>query len=468
MKEKVQSFGRFLSGMVMPNIGAFIAWGLITALFIETGWCPNAKFAQLVSPMSSMLLPLLIAYTGGEVVAGKRGGVIGAIATMGVIVGSDVPMFIGAMIVGPLSAWIIKKFDKAMEGHIPAGFEMLVNNFSLGIIGAILALLAMLGITPLVGALNTAMEAGVGFLVDHGLLPLTSLFVEPAKVLFLNNAINHGILSPMGIQQVEEVGKSIFFLLEANPGPGLGVLLAYCIAGKGSAKSSAPGAVIIHFFGGIHEIYFPYILMNPLLLIATIAGGASGVLIFSLLDVGLTSAASPGSILAIMMMAERHCYAGLLIGVAVSAVITFVISVPILKFMGKDASLEAAQQKKDAMKRQAKGIKEEATEARTENAVKAEGKIHKIAFACDAGMGSSAMGATVLKKKIAAAGLEGIEVIHTPVSSIPADVQIVVTHQELGERAAHSNPNAERILITNFLAAPEYDMLIEDLKKRNL
>ncbi|MCU6686972.1 PTS mannitol transporter subunit IICBA [Dorea acetigenes] len=454
MKEKVQVFGRFLSGMVMPNIGAFIAWGIIAALFIDTGWLPNEKFAQLVGPMSSMLLPLLIAYTGGEAVAGKRGGVIGTIAAMGVIVGSDVPMFIGAMIVGPLSAWIIKKFDKMLKNHIKPGFEMLVNNFSLGIIGAILALLAMVGITPLVNLLNSIMSAGVGFFVDHGLLPLTSIFIEPAKVLFLNNALNHGIFSPMGIQQVEEAGKSIFFLLESNPGPGLGVLLAYCIAGKGSAKSSAPGAVIIHFFGGIHEIYFPYILMNPFLLLAVIAGGASGVFCFSLFDVGLTSTASPGSIIALTMMAERHCYLGLFIGVAVSAAVAFLIAVPILKFMGKDTSLEEAQQKKDAMKRQAKGIEGTA------------GKIHKIAFACDAGMGSSAMGATVLKKKIAAAGIEGIEVIHTPVSSIPADVQIVVTHEELGERAAHSNPNAELILITNFLAAPQYEELVENLKKR--
>lgn len=454
MKEKVQVFGRFLSGMVMPNIGAFIAWGIIAALFIDTGWLPNEKFAQLVGPMSSMLLPLLIAYTGGEAVAGKRGGVIGTIAAMGVIVRSDVPMFIGAMIVGPLSAWIIKKFDKMLKNHIKPGFEMLVNNFSLGIIGAILALLAMVGITPLVNLLNSIMSAGVGFFVDHGLLPLTSIFIEPAKVLFLNNALNHGIFSPMGIQQVEEAGKSIFFLLESNPGPGLGVLLAYCIAGKGSAKSSAPGAVIIHFFGGIHEIYFPYILMNPFLLLAVIAGGASGVFCFSLFDVGLTSTASPGSIIALTMMAERHCYLGLFIGVAVSAAVAFLIAVPILKFMGKDTSLEEAQQKKDAMKRQAKGIEGTA------------GKIHKIAFACDAGMGSSAMGATVLKKKIAAAGIEGIEVIHTPVSSIPADVQIVVTHEELGERAAHSNPNAELILITNFLAAPQYEELVENLKKR--
>lgn len=465
MKEKVQVFGRLLSGMVMPNIGAFIAWGLITALFIETGWSPNEKLAQFVTPMSTVLLPLLIAYTGGSAVAGQRGGVIGAIATMGVIVGSDIPMFIGAMIVGPLAAWIIKKFDKAVEGHIKAGFEMLVNNFSLGIIGAILACLAMYGVAPLVTGMNSVMRAGVDVFVSHGLLPLASIFIEPAKVLFLNNAINHGILSPMGIQQVEETGKSIFFLLEANPGPGLGILLAYCIAGKGNAKSSAPGAVIIHFLGGIHEIYFPYILMNPLLLISVIAGGASGIFCFNLFNVGLTAPASPGSIIAIMMMAEKHSYFGLIVGVAVAALVSFAISVPILKFMGKDTSLEDAQRQKDAMKKQAKGI---AAETAATVPAANTGKVTKIAFACDAGMGSSAMGATVLKKKLVAAGLEGIEVIHTPVSSIPADVQIVVTHEELGERAAHSNPNAERILITNFLAAPEYATLVENLKKRNL
>lgn len=464
MKEKVQLFGRFLSGMVMPNIGAFIAWGLIAALFISTGWIPNEKFAAMVDPMSHMLLPLLIAYTGGEVVAGKRGGIIGAIAAMGTIVGSpDTPMFIGAMVIGPIAGWVIKQFDKKIEGHVKAGFEMLVNNFSLGIIGGILALIAMVGVTPLVNVLSNAMSAGVNFFVEHGLLPLVSLFIEPAKVLFLNNAINQGILSPMGIQQVTEAGKSVFFLLEANPGPGLGVLLAYCIAGRGSAKNSAPGAVIIHFFGGIHEIYFPYILMNPLLLVATIAGGACGVFIFTMFDVGLVSAASPGSILAILAMAERHSYIGLIIGVLLAAVVSFVISLPILKFMGKDASLEEAQAKKDAMKSQSKGIP-----VQNNSKPATTGRINKIAFACDAGMGSSAMGATVLKKKIAEAGMSGIEVIHTPVSSIPADVQIVVTHKDLGERAAHSNPDARLVLITNFLAAPEYVQLIEDLKKTNL
>lgn len=455
MKEKVQLFGRALSGMVMPNIGAFIAWGLITALFMGTGWIPNEKLAEMISPMSTYLLPLLIAYTGGKVVGDHRGGVIGAIATMGVIVGSDIPMFIGAMIMGPLSAWILKKFDKMIEGKVKAGFEMLVNNFSLGIIGAILACLSMYVVAPVVTNLNSLMEMGVGFFVNHSLLPLASIFIEPAKVLFLNNALNHGILTPMGIQQVNEVGKSIFFLLESNPGPGLGILLAYCIAGKGNAKTSAPGAVIIHFLGGIHEIYFPYILMNPLLIIAVIAGGASGVFTFSVFNVGLLGPASPGSIISLLMVCEKNSYLGLILGVLIATIVSLVIALPLLKFAGKDTSLEEATAKRDNMKRESKGQKVE---------IQKDGTL-KIAFACDAGMGSSAMGATVLKKKINQAGLENIDVIHTPVSSIPGDIDIVVTHEELGERAAHSNPNARLILITNFLAAPEYDELISELEQ---
>ncbi len=461
MKEKVQVFGRFLSAMVMPNIGAFIAWGLITALFIPTGWIPNEGFAALVDPMAKMLLPLLIAYTGGSKVHDVRGGVIGAIATMGVIVGSpDTAMFIGAMIVGPLSAYILKLFDKLVHGKIKAGFEMLVNNFSLGIIGFGLALLAMIGVTPVVMGFTSLLEAGVEFFVEHGLLPLVSLFIEPAKILFLNNAINHGVLSPIGMKDVEEIGKSIFFLLESNPGPGLGILLAYSFVGKGSAKSTAPGAAIIHFLGGIHEIYFPYVLMNPLLLVSGIVGGMSGIFVFTLFDVGLTSAASPGSILAIMLMAERNSYLGIIIGVIVSTAVSMAISIPLLKFMDKGTSLEEAQAKRAAEKNKASGISVE------EAPITLDGKISKIAFACDAGMGSSAMGATVLRKKLATAGRGDIEVIHTSVSSIPSDVQIVVTHQTLKERAAKSNPNAKLVLITNFMAAPQYDELVETLKDK--
>lgn len=463
MKERVQVVGRFLSGMVMPNIGAFIAWGIITTLFIKTGWFPNEKLATLVDPMIKYLLPLLIAYTGGKMVADIRGGVMAVIVAMGIIVAAGSPMFLGAMIVGPIAGWVIKQFDKLVEGHIPAGFEMLVNNFSIGIFGAILAILAFYGFTPVVLGLTDLLAAGVQFFVDHGLLPLASVFIEPAKVLFLNNAINHGILSPMGIDQAKEAGKSLFFLMEANPGPGLGILLAYCLVGKGSARGSAPGAVIIHFFGGIHEIYFPFVLMNPSLLLAAIAGGASGIFTLNLFNVGLSAPASPGSILAVLGMTPKGNYIGVLLAVLIATIVSFIVSLPLIKWFGKNDNIEAAKAKKDQMKAESKGI---ITEQNVQNSLigGSKGLVKKIIFACDAGMGSSAMGATVLRKKLKSAGLESIVVEHASVSSIPGDAEIVVTHQSLRERAAKSAPNAQLVLITNFMTAPEYDELVRDLK----
>lgn len=458
MKEQVQKFGRFLSGMVMPNIGAFIAWGIITALFIADGWLPNEQFATLVDPMLKYLLPLLIGYTGGKMIGGQRGAVVGAIATIGVIVGADIPMFIGAMIAGPLGGLAIKWFDKAMEGHIPAGFEMLINNFSAGIIGGILALICMLAINPLCVAITSILSVGVQFLVGHGLLPLTAVFVEPAKVLFLNNAINHGIFTPMGIEESAQTGRSILFMIESNPGPGLGLLLAYCVAGKGSAKSSAPGAAIIQFLGGIHEIYFPYVLMNPILILAPIAGNICGIFTLSLLGGGLKAAASPGSIIAEMLLTPKGHYIANILGIAIAAAVSFALGVVLLKMFGKEESLEDAQKKMRDMKAGSK------SQAQTSAALPAD--VRKIVFACDAGMGSSAMGATLLRKKLRTAGLETIEVVHAPVSEIPGDAQIIVTHHELRERAAASCPSARLVTITNFMGAPEYDTLVQELAEK--
>lgn len=434
-RDSMQRFGKFLSGMVMPNIGAFIAWGLITAFFIPTGWIPNELLGSLVDPMIKYLLPLLIGYTGGKMVGGARGGVIGTVATMGVIVGADIPMFIGAMIMGPLAGFVIKKFDKAVDGKIPSGFEMLVNNFSIGILGMILAILGFFAIGPVVVVLTGILKTGVEALVARKLLPLVSLFIEPGKILFLNNAINHGVLGPIGLEQVQESGKSIMFLLEANPGPGLGIILAYWMYSKGSVKQSAPGAAIIHFLGGIHEIYFPYVLMNPLLVLAVIAGGASGILVFTILGAGLVATPSPGSIFALMAMAPKGGLLPVLAGVAVATVVSFLVAAPFIKIASKNAKeedLEEAKGKVNEMKNINKS------------------SVKKIVFACDAGMGSSAMGASKFRNKIKELNL-GIEVIHASVDEIPKDTDIVVTHKTLIDRAKKSCPNAELIAIQNFL-----------------
>lgn len=463
MKERIQSFGRFLSGMVMPNIGAFIAWGFLTALFISTGWLPNEQLNTIVSPMLTYVLPILIAYQGGKMVGGDRGAVIGVVATIGVICGTEYTMFMGAMIMGPLAGLVIKKFDKLVDGKIPAGFEMLVNNFSVGILGMILSIIGFYVIGPFMGLILGFLNTGVQVLVDHSILPLVSVFVEPAKILFLNNAINHGIFTPLGAEQVAEAGKSIFYMIETNPGAGAGVLLAYWMFAKDKiTKNSAPGALIIHFFGGIHEIYFPYVLMNPFLLLATIGGSASAMIYNALLNLGLSGPASPGSIIAYLAMAPKGSTFLVLLGVVISTGVSFLIAVPIVK-MGnaKSASLEDATAQMKGMKAEAKGIKED-SEAEV-NKISAA-NVKRIVFACDAGMGSSAMGATVLKKKLTAAGLGDIEVKHASVSEIPKDTQIVVTHKDLRERAEKSAPLAKLVLITNFMAAPEYDALVKELK----
>lgn len=446
MRSRIQSFGRFLSGMVMPNIGAFIAWGLITAFFIPTGWTPNESLAELVGPMIVYLLPLLIGYTGGRAVGGVRGGVVGAVATMGVIVGADIPMFIGAMIMGPLGGWVIKKFDDAIAGKVKPGFEMLVNNFSAGILGMVVALLAYVAIGPVVLGLNNALEAGVRAIVNAGLLPLANIFIEPGKVLFLNNAINHGVLGPLGVAQAAETGKSIFFLLETNPGPGLGLLLAYWLFGRGMVKQSAPGAIVIHFFGGIHEIYFPYVLMNPASLLAVIAGGVAGVFMFVLTGAGLVATPSPGSIFAEMAMAPRGGLLPVLLGIAVAAAVSFVVAIPFVKrhsSTASDSDLEAAKAKTAELKGRA--------------------QVRTIVFACDAGMGSSAMGASVLRKKVEERGLN-VTVVHAAVGEIPADADMVIVHSQLAGRAQEQAPQAEIVTVDEFLNNPIYDTIVENLK----
>ncbi|MCU1407761.1 MAG: mannitol transporter subunit, partial [Glaciihabitans sp.] len=454
----VQRFGTFLSGMIMPNIAAFIAWGLITALFIPTGWTPNADLSTLVDPMIKYLLPLLIASQGGRMIYGTRGAVVGTIGAMGVIVGSEIPMFIGAMIMGPLSAWVIKQIDKLWAGKIKAGFEMLVDNFSAGIAGMILAVLAFLGIAPVVTALSNALGDGVDFLVANGLLPLASILIEPGKILFLNNAINQGVLTPLGIQQAQDSGKSILFLLEANPGPGLGILAAFMFFGVGISRASAPGAIIIQFLGGIHEIYFPYVLMKPLLVLAAIGGGATGDAINSAFGSGLRAPASPGSIFAVLIQTPSGSYTGVILSVIGAAVVSFVIAAVILLSSRKrDLAAEAAGEDKlgaaVAKNAQLKGKESQVGSLLGQNAAPAaaatatstpatesgttltEAPVRSIVFACDAGMGSSAMGATVMRNKIKKAGIEDVTVVNQSIANLTGEADLVITQRELTDRA---------------------------------
>ncbi|SDX25929.1 PTS system, mannitol-specific IIC component [Arthrobacter sp. cf158] len=479
----VQKFGTFLSGMIMPNIGAFIAWGLITALFIEKGWIPVAALGGfgtdaegvpnvgIVGPMVTYLLPILIAYTGGRMVYDVRGGVVGAIATMGVIAGTDSPMFIGAMIMGPLGGWTMKKIDAIWDGKIRPGFEMLVNNFSAGIWGAALALGGFYGLSYVVKIFTDGAGNVVQFLVNNGLLPLTSIFIEPAKVLFLNNAINHGVLTPLGIQQSLDQGKSILFLLEANPGPGFGILLAYMFFGRGAAKASAPGAAIIHFLGGIHEIYFPYVLMKPILILAAIGGGMTGIATLAITNSGLVAPAAPGSIIAVLAQTARDSYVGVILAVVLATAVSFLIAAVILRTSKDkgDDDLSAATSRMEAMKGKKSSVSSALVgdRAGAQTGTVLTRPVQNIVFACDAGMGSSAMGASVLRNKIKAAGFPDIKVTNSAIANLNDSYDVVVTHEDLTERAQPRTSSAVHYSVDNFMNSPRYDEIVELVRSSN-
>ncbi|MGB3770676.1 MAG: PTS mannitol transporter subunit IICBA [Rhodococcus sp. (in: high G+C Gram-positive bacteria)] len=483
VRVQVQKVGTALSNMVMPNIGAFIAWGLITALFIEAGWLqaifsglrdPDGWVAKIggwgafedggiVAPMITYLLPVLIGYTGGRMIHGNRGAVVGAIATIGVVTGADVPMFMGAMIMGPLGGFLMKKLDALWEGKIRPGFEMLVDNFSAGILGMFLAILGFFGVGPIVSSFTRVAGNAVDFLVSNNLLPLTSVFIEPAKVLFLNNAINHGILTPLGTTQALETGKSVLFLLEANPGPGLGLLMAYAFFGRGIARASAPGAALIQFVGGIHEIYFPYVLMKPKLIIATILGGMTGVFINVAFGSGLRAPAAPGSIIAVYAQTPGDSFIGVTLSVIGAAVVSFIVAALLLKAdRGTDEQdLAAATADMEAMKGKKSSVGSLLGGGGTATMTR---QISNIVFACDAGMGSSAMGASVLRRKIQKAGFGDIKVTNSAISNLTDTYDLVVSHQDLTDRARQKTPSATHVSVDDFMSSPRYDEIVAELE----
>ncbi|BDZ37729.1 PTS mannitol transporter subunit IICB [Microbacterium suwonense] len=485
---RVQRFGTFLSGMIMPNIAAFIAWGIITALFIDKGWVGNdgpieawrwadsailgggtigdTDYTGLVGPIISYLLPLLIAFTGGKMVHGHRGGVVGAVAAFGVIIGAEgTVMFLGAMIAGPLTALILKWVEKPWQGRIKPGFEMLVDNFSAGFVAFFASLAAFFWLAPIMKWVTEILGGAVGWLVDTQLLPLASIIVEPAKVLFLNNAINHGVFTPLGTEQSAQTGKSLLFLIEANPGPGLGLLMAITVFGVGAARATAPGAAVIQFLGGIHEVYFPYVLAKPTLLIGLIAGGATGVLTNVVFQSGLVAPAAPGSIFAVLFQIAPGSHLGVLLSVVLAAAVTFVVCMPILLASrkrdlaaeGGDAAFAAAIAQTEANK----GKKSSVLGTLGGGTAVATRRIQNIVFACDAGMGSSAMGASVLRNKIKKAGIEGITVVNQAIANLDGTADLVITQQQLTDRAKSKSPDSIHVSVDNFMNSPKYDEVVE-------
>ncbi|QIQ42128.1 MAG: PTS mannitol transporter subunit IICBA [Buchnera aphidicola (Microlophium carnosum)] len=458
IKLKTQNFGQFLSNMIMPNISIFITWGMMTALFMPLGWQPNKILEPLISSIIFYLLPILIGYTGGSLIANSRGGLVGSITTIGVITSTNIPMLLGGMIAGPLGGWAIKYFDKKIENKIKYGFEMLVNNFSIAIFGIILAVISFFTIGPFIEWISLSLGELIKILVSYNLLPLTSIIIEPAKIFFLNNVINHGIFSPLGIQDTLDKHSSIFFLIESNPGPGLGVLIAWFFFGKGELSKSSGAASVIEFLGGVHEIYFPYVLIKPKLIISLILGGMSGIFMLVLLHGGLISAASPGSILSILAMTPKGCYFSNIISVFCSFIISFISASILLKY-----NFYTIKNKQNTIKECNNYLNSNLLQDSSN--VFEFSKVKTIIVACDAGMGSSAMGASILRKKIKNANLTHISVLNMAINVLPKNADLVITHQSLTHRAQEYAPYAQHISLKNFLNSNFYDNLVQKLVK---
>lgn len=439
--KQLRKAGHHLNEMIMPNLSLFIAWGILSLVMKGVSGDLHATLEKVCHWMIQLLLPILISYSGGKSVGGQKGAVAGAIASLGLIARSDAPQIVGAMIIGPLAGILYEQFVSRFHAKFRAGYEMLVSNLLVGLIGSVICIIGIVFIEPALNSFHLLLVSVVSWLVKMNLLPLVSLILEPLKVLFFNNAINHGVLTPLGIEFSQAVGHSYLFLMEANPGPGLGILLAILCFAKKQEKVNTSGALMIHAIGGIHEIYFPFVLLRPSLFLAVMVGGASGTLIFQWLDAGLATPVSPGSLLVIFANTPYPQLAGVSIGIALSTFVSFICATLLLKLPKKE-----------------KG----------DNTVKERGEIlelstiHSVVFACDSGMGSSAMGAALLKKKLAAEKID-LAVGYSSVYELNNQVnQLVIVQHELADLAREKVPQSQIFVLDHFL---ETDILLSQIKE---
>lgn len=428
-----RKLGRFMSRILMPNLSVFLAWGLLNLLLPLTRGAFHERLIQIDQMMVYLLLPILLGYSGAKMVH-NRAGVAGGIATLGVIVSATIPQVLGALILGPLTGYALRIFDQKILPKIKPGYEMLVHNLSAGSLGALFCCLGLFVVGPLVTQISYFEGLFVMKLIQLNLLPLIHVVIEPLKILFLNNTINHGILTPLGLEIASQKGTSLLFLLEVNPGPGLGVLLAFALFGPQKLRGNASSGFLIQGIGGLHEIYFPFVWLNPWLFLAVILGGMIGTFVFQFLQVGLNAPVSPGSVIMILLSAPPAMVGGIFLGMGLSLCVSFLI-----------ASL--ALQKKVVLQEE------------TKKEIQVE-KVEKIIFACEAGMGSSAMGASLLKKELARAQLD-LPVSHLALQQIPNDENsLIVVQKELFKQAQKQAPQAQIYPIHQFLDEATYQALV--------
>lgn len=536
---KIRKIGRFYSSVIIKNIALFITYGLLSAVFSEYGWFPKENIYNMAQIIYQVLIPVCLGLTAGKKAGKEMGGLVGAITSIGVLMVENAPVITGSILLGGVGGYIADKLYERIQRKIRMGFEMLTKNVTIAIIGSIFAMLSYFIMAPILVGVDTFLLKGISELIEIHMLPLASVLIEPAKVFFLNNNMNHGILVPIGMEQIQTTGKSILFLIETNPGPGMGILMTYYILKKRDKKEIG-SYFIVESLGGIHEVYFPYVLENLKLILAVIVGGMSGILCFSIFDVGVVGPVSPGSMLTIFLMTRRESFLGIFLGIIVSAIVTCIIALIILMIEkrekkkknkkrkensgeGNSCKIEQDNNKKNSYKieqdNNEKNIYKKEQDNNEKNSYKIEQgndekniykmenrmneidqnhdaienrnikefnllegvkkemnnqnvilyqKIDvpkKIYFICDAGLGSSAMGASLLRKRLRQEGIESIQVVHSAVDDISEEIEFLICQKEFFDKIEKTGYQGEIYMVEGLLNISEYEPLIQKWKE---
>ncbi len=471
MRNAIHKFGKFYSNIMINMIGIFIFVGILSVIFGDYGWAPNENIYAISQFVYSYVIPALIAYAAGNhmgQIYEKRpdvpktginhaGGAIAVMAAAGIMIADKNCAILGAMILGPICGLLWKHVLEPLTRKAVQGMEMLTRNLVAAIVGAAFSIAAYYVLTPVLSAVTHVIMMGVDWLIAHKLICLTSVLIEPAKVFFLNNSIHHGILLPLAMQQAEQNGSSMLFLLETNPGPGLGVLLALWLSNRKKRKEYA-AYMFVECIGGIHEIYFPEVLANLWLLLALIPGGMAGTLCMSVFHVASAGLVSPGSILTVLFMSGHHVLATLF-AVAISTAVSCAIAFFILKRQGKwctEAAISAQEEKKEEVQEKRQMLE------------KGQMQEIKIGFICDAGVGSSAMGAALFRRKLKEEGMDGITAEAYAVDQIPEDLTIGVCQRAFLEILQKESNLSNIVTMESLLNQTEHLALIEKLRKGDI
>lgn len=456
--KNIHKIGKFYTRIIMKHIGIFIFIGFLSVVFHDHGWFPNEDIYAISQLMYWTVLPAFIAFEGGRMIAGAEGGILAVLAISGLLLSENSIGLLGAMLIGPFAGKLWKYEEQFVERYAGPSFQMLVRNLLIGVCGGILSVLGYFLVSPVLGVVVKTAYGAIDWLVSSQLIGLISIVIEPAKVFFLNNVINHTILVPIGIGQMQEAESSILFLLEANPGPGLGMMAALCYRNK-EKRSEYVSAMIAQTAGGIHEVYFPFVLSDLRLLIPLILGGIAGNLCFGIMGAGLQGMVSPGSIFTIILMAGRENSIPVLMGICVSAVLSFAGSLVVMRW-GTQRKIRQ-QQGEESRTKEEMQMKEE---VQVKNEIRIN-NIRRIAFVCDGGVGSSAMGAALFRRQLAKEGIVGICVEAYAADMVPDEVELVVCQRNFYEMLPQEVKAKEVYKVESLMNIGEYENLLAKIRQ---